>query len=119
MQGDTEDDEEHRLDSWRGENRNFLGVNSVEPKQRLQASSNSTTETAFVAPLRPSSISRVSGDHSGANAVDEEKRTVEKANAPVGESDVTVSIKEYKSKDGGNVEPQLVSYKKITSPSLG
>lgn len=101
--------------------------NSFEDSYSQQGSSTYTKESLFSAPLRPSSMTRVSGDHSQSRfddspaiiAVNEEKRTEKQTKVPVDEGSVTISMKDTKFKDETITDPQLVSYKKISSPNLG
>ena len=122
-----EEDEEQKRDSLKREHHNVIEETEMEPKERQQTSSFSTKESLFSAPLRPPSIARVSGDHTESQsqsspaiiAVNEEKKIDDKKGASVDDAEVTISISESKNKDEPVSEPQLVSYKKIVSPSLG
>lgn len=99
----------------------------VHPKDSEQRSSFSNKDGLFSAPIRPPSVSHVSGDHPKINeknspaiiAVNEENKTEKKTSAPVQEGSVTIHITETKGKNHSSLEPQLVSYQKIHSPRVG
>jgi len=115
--GEAEDDDEQKRNSLKRENHEALQYKNLDPQITHHTSSFSTKETVISQDRESDVQNQLTKTPQGVTSVEKTNKHDQEGNASV--ESVHVSITENKNKDDGLREPQLVSYKKITCPSLG